>query len=578
MYIGTDCGFEIHRAKKVDLSGVVGNFLCVVTLANPDPARAVVHLEPQIASRMLGDTLASRMLGDTLERYLMEKRSLDGWDTLFRGIQATEEDEGVTAGVIRNLTKRVDGRGGQEKYGVTPHKKRPKLEIRSPALEANYELTMPEVEASLGDNPEDIIRNLSTEWRVMAANVNTLKEMVNGCRDVMREKSEATVEEFGDLDFEVARLANLVGARPEDMDPVPILKALGGLSNDIAELQSKTFGTGTGSTGLDESMLKRAIGLVKEFDRAKITIGDIESVKKFVDEFEGSAGAGKSLREKMGQEVLTSFQPVLDLFAKLSSSKAAPGDVLEQELAAIRVSLTAVQSTLASGQIASTGPGPTPGPPGFSSGLGSMSLGVTGQGAPIAPATEAASADAGAFSVTLLDLEDRVKSIEDQLRSKTVVMGGLTFKSQMLTRAWLGVNGPAVGAFIYFLDAHSLLSLAADEAGSARSVISFQHSAAKGGYSSTEEAMISASFKIELPAIFGADSTSMHVTADTRALPAMKTAEAWDPENGYTGGRLRFEALIKESKETMMGSVGDHLVGMGKKLWPSNASSRRISF
>jgi hypothetical protein len=73
-----------------------------------------------------------------------------------------------------------------------------------------------------------------------------------------------------------------------------------------------------------------------------------------------------------------------------------------------------------------------------------------------------------------------------------------------------------------------------------------------------------ASFKIELPEIFGSDSASMHVTSDTRALPAMKSAEVWDPENGYTSGRLRFEALIKEAKETMLGSVADHLVGMGK--------------
>jgi hypothetical protein len=90
-------------------------------------------------------------------------------------------------------------------------------------------------------------------------------------------------------------------------------------------------------------------------------------------------------------------------------------------------------------------------------------------------------APAGVVAATLQDLEDGVKSIEDQLQAKTVSMGGLIFKSQTLTKAWLGLNAPAAGAFIYFIDAHYLLSLAADEAGSARSVINFQHSAAKGG-------------------------------------------------------------------------------------------------
>jgi hypothetical protein len=109
-----------------------------------------------------------------------------------------------------------------------------------------------------------------------------------------------------------------------------------------------------------------------------------------------------------------------------------------------------------------------------------------------------------------------------------------------------------------------MLSLAADEAGSARSVINFQHLAAKGGYGSIEEALVAASLKIELPAILGSYSASMQVTPDTRALPVMKTPEACDPENGYTRRRLRFEALIKEAKETMLGGVGDYLVGMGK--------------
>jgi hypothetical protein len=106
------------------------------------------------------------------------------------------------------------------------------------------------VEATLGDTPEEIIRNLATEWRVMANNVNTLKEMVNGCwEDVIQEKSEATVEEFGEMDFEVARLANLIGARPGDMDPVPILRGLSDLSRDIAELRDGYFIERTGRSG-----------------------------------------------------------------------------------------------------------------------------------------------------------------------------------------------------------------------------------------------------------------------------------------------------------------------------------------
>jgi hypothetical protein len=154
-------------------------------------------------------------------------------------------------------------------------------------------------------------------------------------------------------------------------------------------------------------------------------------------------------------------------------------------LNAIRVSIVGLQNVAATAQgQGGVGAGPAGGPPAFLWGLGFISLGAVGQGAvPGAtpgPPDASASGTSGLVSVALQDLKDRVKSIKDQLQAKTVAIGGVVLKSQSLTKAWLGVNGPAAGAYIYFLDAHALLSLAADEACSARSVINFQHSAAKG--------------------------------------------------------------------------------------------------
>jgi hypothetical protein len=165
--------------------------------------------------------------------------------------------------------------------------------------------------------------------------------------------------------------------------------------------------------------------------------------------------------------------------------------------------------------------------------------------------------------VLIKSLEARVQDIEDQLHSQTVMIAGLTFKSQLLTRTWMTTNAPAAGAYIYFFDAHGMPSLAADEADTTQAVLNFSHSAAKGGYASSEEAQVAASFKIALPAIFGSDSASTRVSADTQALPAFKVFEIWDPEDGYTGAKRRFDEQIKEVKATMLESVGDHLVGIG---------------
>jgi hypothetical protein len=51
-----------------------------------------------------------------------------------------------------------------------------------------------------------------------------------------------------------------------------------------------------------------------------------------------------------------------------------------------------------------------------------------------------------------------------------------------------------------------------------------------------------------LPAIFGSDSASTRVSADTWALLAFKVFEIWDPEDGYTGGKKKFDEQIKEVK------------------------------
>jgi hypothetical protein len=512
MCVGMACLVEGHKTKKVDLSMLVGGCLFIVTTPNPDLQKVAVNVEPSIPGRSLGLKLS---------RYLAERRSLDGWDTLFRGLQAAEEYEGVTEGAVSNITKRVDGRGIQDKYGVTPHKKRAKLEVTSPSLEANYELTMPEIEANLhGETAEEILQSLVVEWKVMATTINTLKEMVNGCLLIAKEVSEATMGEFSDVDFELGRLANLVGTRSANMDPLPVFRLLGDLSEEVTELHLKA-GSETGGilpAGMDLAGLARAVQLATELARCGVSHQDLTRAVNFVKTFQDPGGAGPNLKLAMGKDVLASFEPLVKFFSKWSTGKTTPGDILDQELAGIRGMLTTFRAAQGSGKV---GPGAAAAP-GMSLAaasrvawsLGFMGLGTTGQGAAggntgLNASQGAAMNTPGATLAAIKDLEDRVKSIEDQLRAKTVTLGGVIFKSQSLTSAWLGTHVPAAGAFIFFLDAHAMLSLAADEAGSAKSVINFQHSAAKGGYGSTEEAMASASFKIELPAIFGSDSASM---------------------------------------------------------------------
>jgi hypothetical protein len=319
---------------------------------------------------------------------------------------------------------------------------------------------------------------------------------------------------------------------------------------------------------------KNAEDFVDDFSKAGLGFKDVNDAIKFVHKFSAIGGVAETMKSAICAEVVASFQPIIALFSKLSSDKTVPGDILDKEIADIRREIAVVRNivgtsdniTPAAALSGAAASGTIGG--GVSWSLGSMSLGAGTAGTP-AQATRGLPEKSGMASQVasaVKALEDRLQDVEDQLQAQTVNMAGLTFKSQILTRTWMTTHAPAAGAYIYFLDAHGMLSLAANEADTTRAVLNFAHSAVKGAFATPEEAQVSASFKIALPAIFGSDSASTRVSSDTRALPAMKTPEAWDLEDGYTRAKRRFEEQIKEVKSTMLESVGDHLTGLGRMV------------
>jgi hypothetical protein len=138
---------------------------------------------------------------------------------------------------------------------------------------------------------------------------------------------------------------------------------------------------------------------------------------------------------------------------------------------------------------------------------------------------------------------------------------GVGFKSRSFVKSWISTHANGTGAYIHFVDAHSLLNPASEDLGSNSEVLTFQTNAAKSGYASAEEALIASSFKIELPAFFGKDSNNASASKDTRVLPAVRSAEEWDPKDGYTGVKHLFNHRVEEAKESMMESADRHLTG-----------------
>jgi hypothetical protein len=270
MCIRANCEVAAHRINRADLGSLVGDILFILT-TGPDTAPILVHLEPH---------LPSRTMGNLLSRYLEEGRSLDGWDTLFRGLLAASEDVAFSVSEVNNITKRVDGREDQERFGATPYKKRARMDVGSPALDANYEVTMVPLEPSLGDTQEEILQNLTAEWRSVVSNIDTLKELVTGSRDMSREMTLAVTKEFGEFDFELARLSNMLGARTGDMDPIPVFGSLGDLTKEVGELTSQVdvLRARKPTTMTLDPDTKNAVDFVDDFS-------DVNDAIKFVHKF-----------------------------------------------------------------------------------------------------------------------------------------------------------------------------------------------------------------------------------------------------------------------------------------------------
>jgi hypothetical protein len=110
---------------------------------------------------------------------------------------------------VKCCIRRVDDEA-HTKGSQTPMKKCSKLDITSPALEAGYEVTMPELLDTLPQENKEMLEVILLKWRTLAGSLRTLKEMIAGCRDMSKKLARGTKEELEQVDFSIAKLSNLI--------------------------------------------------------------------------------------------------------------------------------------------------------------------------------------------------------------------------------------------------------------------------------------------------------------------------------------------------------------------------------
>jgi hypothetical protein len=131
----------------------------------------------------------------------------------------------------------------------------------------------------------------------------------------------------------------------------------------------------------------------------------------------------------------------------------------------------------------------------------------------------------------LLDLEEKIKILENRVVGAGVQMGCMVFQSFEDLLAWVRIKIPK-GRFGLIVDGHSFLEFFTlsghidTEAGTA----AVSHSQ-KAGFSTYIEAQLAISFKNLFPVVFGKGGSSS--IDDSECLPAISTGDKWN--NGSTG-------------------------------------------
>jgi len=95
-------------------------------------------------------------------------------------------------------------------------KKRVKLDLNSPTLEAGFKVTVLDLVDDLGLNDSMVLSNLREQWRLLGQNLRTLKELQEGAREALKKLSSGSTEEFIRVDLELSRLDNRLGERNKE--------------------------------------------------------------------------------------------------------------------------------------------------------------------------------------------------------------------------------------------------------------------------------------------------------------------------------------------------------------------------
>ncbi len=453
------------------------------------------------------------------------------WETLFVGLNSLAEDStrSQLEEDLERLSKKLDVELTESK---TPFKKHTKLEVVSP----------PEEFASIAEFAVEIIEELGVDF----VNDGTLREVVRQLTDgfseivsrvetnrsAIRTLSHETRDEFEMVDVKFSKVHSLLGKR-----------------------------------GREDGTLS-AFGVLQNVEE------QVEALKATVQPAVALAIVASNQANQQKQEIFETMQaacnPLFQLFLKFLSDEQRPGDLVDRKFQKIESALKRLASIL-SGEKTEGGFGSgngvglvAPSPPRINtfglSGLPPVSPRVT-----ISP-SQPLELGSGSTGLGLRETEARFNALEaqltelkNQMQAKAVVIGGRIFKSRAEVKSSLALHARAGPAYVFFVDVHSLMALKLGTTlEDAAADADFESKVRKNGYTTIDEANVASSFSRSLPAFFGKPSPT-----ESRKLPALKTADAWEPKTMVDGARDVLDRLLVAAGRELQSVSMDFLQGEG---------------
>ena len=123
----------------------------------------------------------------------------------------------------------------------------------------------------------------------------------------------------------------------------------------------------------------------------------------------------------------------------------------------------------------------------------------------------------------------------------------------------MALNAPAIGSQIYFADAVGLLALTNHDQASLYEFSKFESTTGGKGFATTSDSKLSFSFTLELPHVFGKDTSANLLAKDLRMLPGIKDYDAWNGEGGVGGVKSTIQHMIDYNMAGHVGLAGVNL-------------------